>query len=77
MLGKIPKTTKENPHAVWNAIADEEWSKWRLIMAENCGITFRDAFDRAMDDIDVAVANAALNKAMKQKKTANKGKGGK
>lgn len=30
-----------------------------------------------MDDIDVAVANAALNKAMKQKNKKGKGKGGK
>lgn len=41
-------------------------------MAEDCSITKTEAFE--MDDIDVAVANAALNRAMKEKKKANNNK---
>lgn len=41
-------------------------------MAEDCSITFQEAF--SMSDIDLAVANAALNIAIKQKSKANKSK---
>ena len=74
MLAKLPKPTKENPNVIWNAIANEEWNRWRLVMAEDCSITKTEAF--GMDDIDVAVANAALNRAMKEKKKASNGKKG-
>lgn len=67
MLASIPQTQE-----VWEIIAKEEWNKWRLIMAEDCSITFQEAF--SMSDIDLAVANAALNIAMKQKSKASKPK---
>lgn len=70
MLAKMPPVTKENPYAIWDAIANEEWNRWRLVMAEDCSITKTEAFE--MDDIDIAVANAALNKAMKEKEKASK-----
>ena len=73
MLAKIPKVVDGKADAIFNAIAEEEWSRWRLIMAEDCSITHTEAFDR-MSDLDVAVANAALNKAIKQKKRASNSK---
>lgn len=78
MLAKMPKRANSKPEEyakkIMDAIADEEWSKWRLIMAEDCSITFKDLFDRAMDDLDISVANAALNRAMREKKKASNGK---
>lgn len=43
-------------------------------MAEDCTITHKEAF--AMDDFEINIANAALNKAIKQK-TAKPKKGAK
>lgn len=39
-------------------------------MAEDCTITHTEAF--AMDDFEINIANAALNKAIKQKNDAVK-----
>lgn len=74
MLANLPKATKENPNAIFNAIADEEWNRWRLIMAEDCTLTFKDLFDRPMEELDVNVANCALNRMIREKNRANKGK---
>lgn len=45
-------------------------------MAENCNISYTEAF--AMNDIDLGIANAALDKMMKlrEKGMKNKGKKG-
>lgn len=42
-------------------------------MAEDCSITKTEAFE--MDEIELAIANAALNRAMKEKQSSSKGKG--
>lgn len=46
--------------------------RWRLVMAEDCSIGYKEAM--AMDDIELSIANAALDRMNKFKKEANKTK---
>jgi hypothetical protein len=66
LSASIPQTQE-----VWKLIAQEEWSRWRLIMAEDCSITKTEAFE--MDDIDLYVANAALDIVIAAKNRKSKG----
>ncbi|MFK9119142.1 MULTISPECIES: hypothetical protein [Peribacillus] len=56
----------------WKAAVEEpeEWLRWRLVMAEDCNVSYTEAF--AMSKTELGIANAALDKMMKLRDDAMK-----